>query len=1267
MTRTTRQTLRRAAPCLALAALLLAGLPVRADDTALFSTRVPPNVVFVFDNSQSMNHVVWHPAFRPDVEYDTVNCPYIADPSDPDYDPKCLEHPLCTDITTSDDILGSDGSWNLPEGYYIDNGGSVDRCLRTRLVYNDPEVDTAGNKTIWDLKYLQWYFSENTNEDPDGDGTSIYADIIATANGTTSTCLVNEGYAATYSKYRRARVTAAKQITHQVICETSAVADLRYGLAKFYTRLFLGFIPLDPDGGFVHKAVSDYTSAHAAALEGAIDATEGDTLTPLAETLYNVYRYFMLRTAGEQAVGKDDVTLFPAYDIRETGVVSSTSIPASPVTHTCQKHFVVMLTDGEPTWDDFDDEVTPNSSSPLKPIKSDWTDKLIGDYYMPGDECEEGCSGYSREESWYLDDVAHFMHTRDFLPTAAHPGTQTLDVYTVGFTTNAAANDILRRTAQRGGGEFYTSNNPEELAQAMTGAINSIVSKAKSFTSAAVPASRTTSGDNFYSAFFVPQEDTPFWQGHLKNFDFSAAGDVLTADGHCAVGVDPNANPPCAAIGALRTTAIAFWDAATAMPDPDDRRLYLEFGDTPIFAQPDSFAIPATPSDAVPWFGIVSADNTVAPYSSLSPSTTTDMASALIRNLRGCTFSNSSTCTPRLDPNNDPLYLGDIFHSNPVVVGSPNSAINEGSYQAFANTWRDRPRVIYAGANDGFLHAFHAGDWQTLEADGVTPLIPPRHDRGTGEELFGFMPYGVRNTVKELLKHTSGLRTQVNVDGSPVVADVWFNRTVSGGVLTSADPVAVAKQEEQWRTVLIQGLRDGGQHYSALDVTDPPADVTVSTTSYPRYLWAFPCEDCANAVNGGTSGETTYMGNTWSEPVITRVRVKSDTGSDPHGYERWVAIFGAGYHPHGDPNGSGYKVPTDAGFEPKGRAIYMVDITTGEVLARKHFDASATSLDLATGEQEGILELRYAFASSPAVFDLDFDGFADVVYIGDLGGNLWKWVITAPGQDPIHNTTTNDDPAQPDWPFRLFFRGSASTEPPAEHSGGAWDSSVHYQSFFFPPTGALREGKLVLAFGAGERADPIGTLAEWNDGLLTNNNHYYVVKDSDPLERVGTLPNRLTDAFGEGNLADFDASTPLTCSQMMSTTEGYYVTGRDSEKFVSNSTILFGTVFTGSFLPSDPSATSTCDGKGTSYLYAFDLDCGVGEFTSNPTAQDDRRMAIGTGIPTRPRVSVGDLNQGDTGGCTNKVVVVTSDGEIWNDCPGPMPSSGVQVRSWRER
>lgn len=1280
MARITRDLPRRSAPFLALCALVLASLPGRADDTSLFTARIPPNVMFIVDTSGSMNIIAWHPAFHPDAVYDPTNCPFVADPDDPAYDPRCLEFPLC-EMPWAWSTLdgGSDDAWSNTDRTFRTLNGRMGMTppyanCGTRDVYVDPLLQADSIQTRWAYTYLRWYFSPNTEVDHDGNGLTVRQEILASNNGQTSQCLLDENPSlpTTYTKYKRSRIAAARQVLRTVICETALVADLRYGLAKFQAAS-------DPAGGYVVQGIDNYTQTQADAIEADIVDLVGESWTPLSETLFNVYRYFQSRTAGLQAFGKNGTTRFPRYNISLSGSTSSGTFTSQPVTHDCQKHYVILVTDGEPTMDNF-----ANASTSLNGVDSTGFNTLIGDYYLPGDEDETppntywapnmdatSCGGDCKS-SLYLDDITSFMHEKDFALDPAFPGVQIIDTYTVGFTTSVAANALLQRAADVGGGEFFTSNSPEALAEAITDALNSIVSKSKSFTSAAVPASRTTSGDNFYSAFFLPVLDTPFWIGHLKNFDFTGAGEVLTADGKCAIGADPTAVPPCSAVGALRTTANAFWDAADAMPAPASRKLYVDLRPTSpasMFAQPPVFDVPSPATAAVAWFGILATDSAVLPYSTLPPTITTDaMATALIRNLRGCVFGTN--CTARVDANGDKIYLGDIFHSNPVVVGSPNAAINENSYRTFANDHRERTRVVYAGANDGFLHAFHAGDWATLEVDGITPLVPPRHDRGTGEELFGFMPYGVRKTIKDFVKFSSGLRTAVNVDGSPIVADVWFNRNVAGSNLTTVAPKAVAKDPSgvQWRTVLLEGLRDGGQHYSALDITDPTADAAESTTTYPRYLWSFPAEDPINSVNGGTVSETGYVTNTWSEPVITRVRVRVDDAADR--YERWVAIFGAGYHLEGDPNGTGYVANSS-----KGRAIYMVDINTGRVLAKKAFHPSTllpyppTSLSLATTEQVTMREMQYAIASAPAVFDLDFDGFADVIYIGDLGGNLWKWVVSAPGDDPISGVSPYNSLAQPQWPFRLFFRGSASTEPPPELAPtyGAWNNTVHYQSFFFPPTGALRNGELVLAWGGGERAEPIGTAAEWSDGLLSNNNHYYVVKDADPLERVGTLPNRFTGKLTENDLADFDAVSPLTCAQMKATKQGYFLTGRDSEKFISNSTIFLGTLFTGSFLPANP-ALSNCDGKGTAFLYAFDLECGVGEFQSNPGSEaDKRRMAIGTGLPTRPRVSVGDLNQGDPSGCVNKVVVVTSDGEIWNDCPGSLPSSGVQVRSWRER
>ncbi len=1187
--------------------LLLPGGSGLAEDTDLFTISVAPNVLLLVDNSYSMKHIVWHPAFDP------------------------TETPSCSE-------------WDNDDLDFYSSSQTETHCGNTRTIYPDPDVS---GYTWFSGRYLNWLFSDAA--DP------YVADLAALSNGTRSQCLIDEGLPATYSKYRRARVTAAQDVLREVICNVNASGDVRFGLARFYTAYLRSWS--DPRGGYVSVPIEDYSPAQGALIDSFIDDLSGESWTPLSETLYNVYRYFQSRS--NPIVGKNGTTEFPAYDIKTNGDTSTSQAPPSPLEFSCQRNFVILITDGEPTKDDFD-----------YMDRDRFEDELIGDYNpdntLPeaGDETPSSCS-FCNETTFYLDDIAKWMHEKDFQPD--FEGDQTIDVYTVGFTTADAANQLLAKTANVSNGLFFQSNNAEELSEAIISSVRDIIDKAQAFTSATVPASRTTDGNNFYSSYFLPKKDTGFWEGHLKNFDFSTSGEILLPDGRCATGLDITATPPCAG-GVLRTFEDGFWDTAESVPAPANRNLYVEFGATPIFDLPTRLQIASGSESA--WaanFGLVEGvDDLDDPYSGLSPNTAGDMAVALADVLSGCEFG-SNPCVPRVNETGDKIYMGDTFHSNPVVVGSPNSPINEASYQLFAQAKRTRTRVIYAGANDGFLHGFNAGDWDS-------DLTPPRHDRGTGEELFGFMPRAVRDAVKDLPKQTSFPRTLETVDGSPSVADAWFYRDVSGSDLTTVNPLLDPGDSElaRWRTVLVSGLRDGGQGIFALDVTEPTQAASDSATDYPRYLWGFPCDDCVNAENSGTAGEAAYMGFSWSEAVITRVRVAADGGS-LGGYDRWVAIFGAGYHANGDPNGADYKLPSDVGYTPQGRAIYMVDITTGEVLARKFFDPNAAALASTTSPQEGIAEFHYAFASGPAVFDLNFDGYADVIYIGDLGGNVWKWVVNPVGDDPINNALGNNDPSQPNWPFRRFFRAGTNLEPvlPGEQSGGSWSSAVHYQSFFFPPTGALRQGKLMLAFGAGERANPQGDAAEYADGDITNNNHYYVLRDSGGLEQGSTV-HPINDSLDESDLADFDDPVPLTCSEMQATAEGYYITSRDAEKFVTNSVIFLGTVFTGSFMPPDPASPDPCAASGDAYLYAFDLDCGVGLFATDPGGEaDKRRKAIGSGIPTRPRVSVGDLTQGGggVGGglCANRVVMITSDGFISNDCPGTMPTSGVNVRSWRER
>jgi hypothetical protein len=185
-------------------------------------------------------------------------------------------------------------------------------------------------RTRVDGRYLNWYFSNESDPYHDSAEDGLYA----LNNGRSSDCLIAQGEPATYSKYRRSRVTAARQVLREVICQVNAVGDVRFGLSQFYRGS-------DPKGGHVKVAIDDYDATHGALLDKGIDELEGETWTPLAETLYNVYRYFQSRT--KPAYGKNGSTTFPWYNIKLSGSTTSTksSTPPSPVQYACQKNFIM--------------------------------------------------------------------------------------------------------------------------------------------------------------------------------------------------------------------------------------------------------------------------------------------------------------------------------------------------------------------------------------------------------------------------------------------------------------------------------------------------------------------------------------------------------------------------------------------------------------------------------------------------------------------------------------------------------------------------------------------------------------------------------------------------------------------------------------------------------------------------------------------------------------------------------------------------------------
>jgi len=280
------------------------------------------------------------------------------------------------------------------------------------------------------------------------------------------------------------------------------------------------------------------------------------------------------------------------------------------------------------------------------------------------------------------------------------------------------------------------------------------------------------------------------------------------------------------------------------------------------------------------------------------------------------------------------LKLGDIFHSNGIIVGEPSRFFEDEGFSGkggFYQAKKDRAKVIIAGANDGMLHAF---------------------DATTGNEQWAFIP----NSLLKNLKFMVSAHTYY-VDSSPKVADAWF----------FSNSTDTTKSVDEWKTVLICGLRKGGKTYFALDITD---------TLNPKYLWEFP--------KSTDSVTLAKVGQSWSEPVIGRVKV--EVGGEL--YERWVAFIGGGFD---------YTNNT-------GKTFFVIDIKSGDIIK----------------EFSGMEDMNYSFAAPPTAVDNNSDGYVDKIYIGDLGGQMWVFDLSFDERSKKSNSQWTGK--------RLFIAPSSDTE-----------------------------------------------------------------------------------------------------------------------------------------------------------------------------------------------------------------------------------------------
>ncbi len=728
---------------------------LRADDTEIFGGAVvnlEPNVLIIFDNSGSMDEEIQQTPYDPTRTY---------------------SGPYSTSMVYS--------STNQRTWSNFQNIGND-------LLVSSTEI--ACTQARDDLNEQGWAYLRISTTAPHN-----------CANWPTSNRWLRTGNYRNYlltpgAEYRR-KIDIAKDVVNEII---DTVDGVRFGIMIF--NRYNSVMGYDQGGRVVAPCATRTTSAQKQALKNIIDGLDPETNTPLSETLAEAGLYF----AGMQSWANPTST--------SSGIITNGRY-ISPIQWRCQKNYIILMTDGEPTQDQ--GAILRSNYTYMNGLAIGDYDQDIGrvadcrhtDEYSWIEKRADGTCvqhEYDLNGSDYLDDVAKFLHDQDILhnpgrsdsagvsfDNADYPA-QNIITYTIGFNVN---NKLLSDTAINGGGRYYTTAENINLTDAFHQIIGSILEANVEFVAPVVPvnrANRTYADNGLYLGIFSPDFEG-LWAGNLKKFGLSESGQIL----------DRHGNPATNSSGLFLANAHSCWGqevsgeegmdvekggAGAVLLNDDTRTFYTRKTGTGLIHFNKANVTPTE---------LGFADNTY-----------TAQRDDLVDFVRaeGVYRHNSGDAKARS------WVMGDILHSRPAVMYDKANSTN----------------VIFVGANDGFLHCFLDDDNTQINE------YNSNLNDDTVEEAWCFLPWDLAGRLRSLPPGDNV--HDYFVDGTPVVF------SLRGTPKTS---------------YVTFGLRRGGNKYYCLNVTNYTS---------PSFAWEIPNSSI-------TSIGTEPFGQSWSTPRYCTIKANA--------------------------------------------------------------------------------------------------------------------------------------------------------------------------------------------------------------------------------------------------------------------------------------------------------------------------------------------------------------------------------------------------------
>lgn len=401
----------------------------------------------------------------------------------------------------------------------------------------------------------------------------------------------------------------------------------------------------------------------------------------------------------------------------------------------------------------------------------------------------------------------------------------------------------------------------------------------------------------------------------------------------------------------------------------------------------------------------------------------------------------------------------------------------------------------------------------------------------TGIEQFAFIPQELLPDMNKLFLNTS-TKKYYGLDGTvvPYIID------------TNVDGVINPLEDKAY---IFFGMRRGGSNYYALDVTD---------RDNPELMWTIKggVDSSGDAIDS-TLGDYSHLGQTWSKPTLRIIRL--------NGADVPVLIFAAGY----DTNQDSVLVRT---ADSIGRGIYIINALTGAPLWRMGPDSNADLTDS---------NMIYSMPSDVSAVDTNGDGYVDHLYVGDMGGQIWRIDI----DNGAGNTAS-----------------SLSTVTTGGRIADFADSSVaSNRRFYYPPSVAIGANiddstYTALVLSSGYRAHPLDRDIQDKIFMLRD-----LPVNGKPLnyetQYVNDTTTDLYDAT-ENLIGQGTDTEVVSASDSLANSNGWFIDlDKDAaEKGLTKALIFSGEIFLTTYVPFDPRDTTllSCEpNEGTGHLYHLNL------------------------------------------------------------------------------